>query len=134
MSDAAGSERRRGIRAIPGHRVWLVLSLLLAGAVGIALVLLLLREPDMIARDGPIPPAPPPTEQMLAEVAELNAEALAVSAELKAILQQVAGYDCPPGTAPTDRVRIEELKRKASAALERLATAPPVPANGAGTG
>ena len=127
MSEAAGIERRGGIRAIPGHRGWLALSLLLAVAVGVALVLLLLREPDMIARDGPIPPVPPPTEEMLAEVAQLNAEALAVSAELTAILREVAGYDCPPGTAPADRARFDDLKRKALTVLDRLAKAPPFP-------
>jgi hypothetical protein len=123
MSEAAATERRRGIRAIPGHRAWLALSLLLAVAVGVALVLLLLREPDMIARDGPIPPVPPPTEEMLAEVAQLNAEALAVSADLTAILRQVAGYDCPPGGAPTDRTRFGDMKRKAAAILVQLAKA-----------
>jgi hypothetical protein len=124
MSESAGIEVRGGIRAIPVHRAWLVLSLLLAVAVGIALLLLLLREPEVVARDGPIPPVPPPTEEMLAEVARLNAESLAVSAELAAILRRVAAYDCPPGTAPADRARLEDLKRKATAALERLAKAP----------
>lgn len=124
MSETAAVERRKGIRAIPGHRAWSILSLMLAAAMGVALVLLLLREPDIVARDGPVPPIPPPTEEMLAAVARLNAEATVVSAELTTVLLAVADYDCPPGTAPTDRARFEGMKRKALTVLERLKKAP----------
>lgn len=132
MSDVANSQARRPRRL---SAAWWIVTLLLALALLAALVALQLREPDTIVRQIPSTKVPEPTPEMLAIVEQLNAETEDLDAEITALLGFVAAYDCPPGTAPTDARRLEELKRKAQAMLARAPAAgttriqPPIATN-----
>lgn len=117
MSNAEAADDGNARRGIPAFGAWLAVSVLLAFAVAAALAWLLLREPDTIVRDGPVPPPAAPTEEMLAEVERLDARSFEAGKRLQDILEAVAAYECPPGTAPADRTRFEALKEKARALL-----------------
>ncbi|ANK81448.1 MAG: hypothetical protein TEF_12040 [Rhizobiales bacterium NRL2] len=117
MSNAEAPDDRNTRRSIPAFGAWLAISVLLALAVVAALAWLLLREPETVVRDGPLPSPQPPTAEMLAEVERLDALSFEAGKRLQEILGTVAAYDCPPGTAPADRARFEALKEKARAML-----------------
>ncbi|WP_416896973.1 MAG: S1 family peptidase [Minwuia sp.] len=110
-------------RRIPAFTAWWIVSMLAAIALGIAVALLLTREPETVVRDVPSSETGAPTEAMLAEVARLDAEADAVSDETMETLRFVAAYECPPGTAPADAARLEDLKARARTLLARLGAA-----------
>ena len=107
IAGTGGPERR-----IPAFRTWLTLTTALGAAVLAALVLVSLREPVTVFRDGPAPPAPPPSRDRQAEAAKLEKEAERISRELRAVLRGAAGHECPPGAAPSDPERFEAIGRQ----------------------
>lgn len=125
MSNAPVTPERTRTTAIPAFGPWLALSLLLAVAIAVVLALLLTREPDTIVRDGPVPPPAPPTAEMLAELERIEAEQAEITDELRATLEAVVAYECPPGTAPEDVALFEEKKQIARRMLSRIAMAGP---------
>lgn len=100
-----------------GRTTWWIVTIVLALALLGALIALQLREADVQVRQVPSTVIPEPTAEMLAEVERLDAESAELTAELTALLRFVAAYECPPGTAPEDVQRLEDLKRKAEAML-----------------
>ncbi|WP_417513545.1 trypsin-like serine peptidase [Minwuia sp.] len=116
MSAVETHDRHRGI---PAFTAWWIISLLAALGIAVALYLLLTREPETVVRDVPSSQSGAPSDEMLAEVAKLDAESGELSAELITVLKFVAAYECPPGTAPSDVARLEALKAKANAMLGR---------------
>jgi S1-C subfamily serine protease len=125
MSDIADIRRPGGI---PAFTAWWALSLVLAIAIAVLLFLLLNREPDTVIRDVPSSQDSAPTPEMLAEVQRLAAKADELDADRIAILRQVAAYECPPGTEPADRQRLEAIKRQARDLLAAAGAAPAAPA------
>lgn len=107
IAGTGGPERR-----IPAFRTWLALTIALGAAVLAALVLVLLREPVTVFRDGPAPPAPPPSRERQAEAAKLEQEAERTSRELRAVLRGAAVHECPLGAAPSDPERFEAIERR----------------------
>lgn len=110
-----------------GTAAWWIVTIILALALLAALIALQLRQPETLVRQVPSTVIPEPTAEMLAEVEQLDAESAELTNELVALLRFVAAYECPPGTAPSDLQRLQDLKRKAEA---MLAGAPAVIAPG----
>ena len=112
MKDAAIAGTGGPERRIPAFRTWLSLTIALGVAALAALVLVWLREPVTVFRDGPAAPAPPPSQERQAEAAKLERETERISRELRAVLRGAAGYECPPGAAPSDPERFEAIERR----------------------
>lgn len=113
------SETLAQAQTTPGRSrtLWWITTIVLAVALLAALVALLLREPETVVRQVPSTIPSGPTPEMLAEVERMDAESAELTEELRALLQFIAGYECPPGTAPSDVEELERLKRKAEAIL-----------------
>ena len=112
VKDAAIAETGGPEKRIPAFRTWLSLTIALGAAALAALVLVWLQEPVTVFRDGPAPPAPPPSQERRAEAAKLGKETERISRELRAVLRGAEGYQCPPGAAPSDPERFEAIERR----------------------
>lgn len=114
MSDTAAQGQTPPRRS---STLWWIVTIVLALALLGALIALNMREPDTIVRQVPSTVTPEPTPEMLAEVERLDAESAEMTDELAALLRFIAGYECPPGTAPSDIEKLDRLKQKAQAML-----------------
>ena len=117
---SVGSEaaigRRGAWNRIPAFGAWLTSTILLAAAIVVAFILMSVREPPVVIRDGPVPLAPPPSPEMLADVERLGDKAEAVSDEIRRMLHGIGAYACPAGTSPSDPGLFRRLRLEAESA------------------